>query len=102
MAKLVVMIRINIRPIFFPEWHCRGIIKVRHLRQDDSNNFSFLLELQTSTALKICPFKYCRLLTVLKALWNKHKGNFATDDSEYLSFFGKGVKSTKSKSNCVR
>ena len=95
MAQLVVMIRINIGPIFFPEWHCRGITKVRHLRQDDSNKFLTLLELQTSNGLKICPFKYCRLLTVLKALWNKHKGNFATDDSEYLSFLERVSKAQK-------
>ena len=44
MAAVSVKRSIDNRPIFYSEWHRKGIIKVRHLRQDDSNNFLTLLE----------------------------------------------------------
>ena len=66
MAKLVDIKELTTTLCFF----LSGIVnvslryrKVRHFRQDDSNNFLTLLELQTSIELKICPLKYRGLLT---------------------------------------
>ena len=52
---------------------------MKHLK-DNSNNFLFLFELQARYRLKVCPLKYCGLLSALKSLWRTHKDNFAINE----------------------
>ena len=73
------LIRIDNHPVFYPEWHRKGITKVKHLK-DNSNNFLSLFELQARYRFKVCPLKYCGLLSALKSLWRTHKDNFAINE----------------------
>ena len=91
------LIRIDNCPIFYPEWHRKGVTKVKHLK-DDSDNFLSLLELQTRYSLKVCPLKYCGLLSALELLWNTHKDNFTTNDSKNESFSASFLKARKASS----
>ena len=59
--------RINNAPIYYREWECRGIRKIKHLK-GNNNNFLTLQELQNKYDLKIQPLIYCGLLSALKAL----------------------------------
>ena len=86
------LIRIDNSPVFYPEWHYKGITEVKHLK-DDSNNFLSLLELQAKFRLKTCPLRHYGLVSALKVLWNVHKNNYILEDSEYESFSEKIQKS---------
>ena len=79
------LIRIGNHPVFYPEWHRKGITKVKHLK-DDSNNFLSLFEFQARYRLKVCPLKYCGLLSALKSLWRTHKDNFAINEINNEAF----------------
>ena len=47
------LIRIDNRPVYYPEWLCAGIAMMKHLK-DDSNNLLSLTELQTRYGITVC------------------------------------------------
>ena len=95
------LIRIDNSPVFYPEWHYKGITKVKHLK-DDSNNFLSLLELQAKFRRKTCPLRHYGLVSALKLLWNVHKNNYILEDSEYESFSEKYRNRIDQAHLCIR
>ena len=88
------LIRVNNRPLFFPEWHKKGITQVKNLK-DDSNNYLSLTELQEKYSLISCPLKYYGLLSAQKYLWNIYRNKCDTNNFEYESFSSRLMRANK-------
>ena len=88
------LIRVNNRPLFFPEWHNKGTTQVKNLT-DDSNSYLSLTELQEKYSLISCPLKYYGLLSALKYLWNIHRNKCDTNSFKYESLSSRLMRASK-------
>jgi len=84
------LVRIENSPIFYQEWFDRGIMKVKHLK-NASNSYLSLAEMQRKYSLNFCPLKYFGLISALKSLWNKCKGD-CINNCNYENFVEKLTK----------
>ena len=78
------LIRIGNCPVSYPDWKSKGIVKVKHLK-DDHNNFLSPLMLQNRYKIKIRPLEYCGLLSAVNHLWKSYKHNLVVNN------FGNGI-----------
>ena len=79
------LIRIANKPVFYKDWHAKGVTKVKHL-MDDSGNFLSLPTFQNKYNLNVRPLAFYGLISAIKLLKRQIPQN-ARPPLKYEGFF---------------
>ena len=87
------LIRIENKPVFYKEWHAKGVTKVKHL-MDDSDNFLSLPAFQNKYNLKFRPLVFYGHISAIKLL-KRHISQNIRPPLKYEGFLSKFLENAK-------